>query len=126
MMYATLLEVVDVASDLRTRRALRDTAVLETAEATDKAMARMHKRRVKLLAAGKNVQLVRTAVAWDDPRRTTPRRQRRAFQQAIYSMMKRVRQPESAKERADEYVDRVFADKERRARSGLVVPGGRR
>ena len=126
MMYATLLETYHAASDLRTRRTLLDVKVLETCEATDKAMARMHKARVEAVAEGRVVQLVRTALAWADPRRTNPRRQRRAFQKIMRALMKRVSQPSREDlDQANNEVVSVFDAKEKRTRSGLVVPGGR-
>ncbi len=130
-MYATLIETYHAASDIGTRAALRDTRVLETAEATGKAVERMHKKRLRALAEGRDVRLVRTAVEWGDPRRENPRARRRAFQQAMRRITRRVRMP-SAKEQAkvDSAVDKVFAEKgkpnARRRKSRLVLPSGHR
>ena len=126
-MYVTLLETYAAASDLKTRRTLRDVKVLETCEATDKAIARMHKECAKAIAEGRDVQLVRTALAWADPRRTTTRRQRRAFQKVLRALMKRVPRPSREDlDQVDTEVATVFDAKEKRTRSGLVVPDGSR
>ena len=129
-MYVSLVEYSHVASDLNTRAALRDMIVLETAEATDKSVKRMHGRRLKALAEGRDVQLVRTAAAWEDPRRENPRRRRRAFDRAMRRVMRRVAVPQAKRQaRVDAEVDKEFAQRERqggrRRASGLVVPNAR-
>ena len=131
MMYATLIETYHAASDVKTRAKLCDLKVLETAEATDKAVKRMRKARLEATAEGRDVRLVRTAVAWDDPRRENPRARRRVFQHAMRRLVRRVKMP-SAEEQAkvDAEIDKAFTKKEKpgekRTKSGLVLPGGRK
>ncbi len=100
------------------------TRVLEQEEATDKVVARFHKKRIKLLAKGKDVQVLRTAVRWDDLRREQPRRRRRVMQKAMRSVMKKVKMPKPDEQQAqvDREVDKVFEKKTKRRKSGLVVP----
>ncbi|KKK96952.1 hypothetical protein LCGC14_2657670, partial [marine sediment metagenome] len=65
MMYINLIETYEEAGDIKTKRMYKATRVLEQEEATDEAAARFHEKRIKLLAEGKDVQIVRTAVLWD-------------------------------------------------------------
>ncbi len=126
-MYVSLVEILHTASDLKTRKRLLDTVLMESVEETPRAAARMHKRRAEALAEGREVRFVRTAVRWDDPRRENPRRKRRAFQRIMRRLMRRVRKP-SAKRQAevDAEVDKMFTESgrpaERRTKSGLVIP----
>ncbi len=130
MMYINLVETYDAASDLNTKRTYKATKVLEQEEATDKAVARLHKKRIELLAEGKDVQVMRTAVLWDDPRREQPRRRRRAMQKVLRSILKKVEAPKLDKQQAqaDREVDKVFEQKgtAKRRKSGLVLPEGHR
>lgn len=129
-MYVNLVETYEEAGDIKTKRMYKATRVLEQEEATDKAVARFHKKRIKLLAKGKDVQVLRTAVRWDDPRREQPRRRRRVMQKAMRSIMKTVKvpKPDERQVQVDEHVDKIFAQKDtvKRRRSGLVVPEGHR
>ena len=123
-MYVNLLETYEEAGDIKTKRMYKATRVLEQEEATDKAVARFHKKRIKLLAKGKDVQVMRTAVRWDDPRREQPRRRRRVMQKTMRSIMKTVRVPKPDEQQAqvDREVDRIFEHKAKRRQSGLLVP----
>ncbi|KKK65149.1 hypothetical protein LCGC14_2977080, partial [marine sediment metagenome] len=47
MMYVNLLETYEEAGDIKTKRMYKATRVLEQEEATDKAVARFHKKRIK-------------------------------------------------------------------------------
>ncbi len=129
-MYVNLLETYEEAGDIKTKRMYKATRVLEQEEATDKAVARFHKKRIKLLAKGKDVQVMRTAVRWDDPRREQPRRRRRVVQKAMRSIMKTVKVPKLDERQAqvDREVDRIFEQKgtTKRRKSGLVLPEGHR
>ena len=129
-MYVNLVETYEEAGDLKTKRMYKATRILEQEEATDKAVARFHKKRIKLLAKGKDVQVLRTAVRWDDPRREQPRRRRRVMQKAMRSIMKTVKVPKVDEQQAqvDREVDKIFAqkDKVKRRKSGLVLPEGHR
>ncbi len=128
MMYVNLVETYEEAGDIKTKRMYKATRVLEQEEATDKAVARFHKKRIKLLAKGKDVQVLRTAVRWDDPRREQPRRRRRVMEKAMRSIMKTVEVPKVGEQEAqvDREVDKVFKQKSKRRKSGLVVPEGHR
>ena len=129
-MYVNLLETYEEAGDIKTKRMYKATRVLEQEEATDKAVARFHKKRIKLLAKGKDVQVMRTAVRWDDPRREQPRRRRRVMQKAMRSIMKTVKvpKPDERQAQVDREVDRIFEQKgtTKRRKSGLVLPEGHR
>ena len=129
-MYINLVETYEEAGDIKSKRIYKATRVLEQEEATDKAVARFHKKRIKMLAKGKDVQVLRTAVRWDDPRREQPRRRRRVMDRAMRSIMKKVKmpKPDEKQSQVDWEVDKVFAQKEqnKRRRSGLVVPEGHR
>ena len=127
-MYVNLVETYEEAGDLKTKRMYKATRILEQEEATDKAVARFHKKRIKLLAKGKDVQVLRTAVRWDDPRREQPRRRRRVMAKAMRSIMKKVEMPKVDEQQAqvDEHVDKIFKQKAKRRKSGLVVPEGHR
>ena len=128
MTYVNLIETYDEAGDIKTKKMYKGTRVLEQEEATDKAVARFHEKRIKLLAEGKDVQVVRTPVWWDDPRREQPRRRRRMVQKVLRSIMKKVPQPDERQAQADREVDKVFEQKGkgRRRKSGLVLPEGHR
>ena len=128
MMYVNLVETLEVAGDIKTKRVYKETRVLEQEEATDKAVARFHKKRIKMFAKGKDVQVLRTAVRWDDPRREQPRRRRRVMAKAMRSIMKKVEMPKVDEQQAqvDEHVDKIFKQKAKRRKSGLVVPEGHR
>ncbi len=127
-MYINLIETYEEAGDIKTKRMYKATRVLEQEEATDKAVARLHKKRIKLLAEGKDVQVVRTAILWDDPRREQPRRRRRAMQKVLRAIMKKVPEPNERQAQADREVDKVFEQKgqTKRRKSGLVLPEGHR
>ncbi len=130
MTYINLIETYEEAGDIKTKRMYKATRVLEQEEATDKAVARLHEKRTKLLAEGKDVQVVRTAVLWDDPRREQPRRRRRVMQKVMRSIMKRVEvpKPDERQAQVDREVDKVFEQKgtAKRRKSGLVLPEGHR
>ncbi len=128
MTYINLIETYEEAGDIKTKRMYKTTRVLEQEEATDEAVARLHEKRIKLLAEGKDVQVVRTAVLWDDPRREQPRRRRRVMQKVLRSIMKKVPQPDERQVQADREVDKVFEQKgtTKRRKSGLVLPEGHR
>ena len=130
MMFVNLVETYEEAGDIKSKRIYKATRVLEQEEATDKVVARFHKKRIKMLAKGKDVQVLRTAVRWGDPRREQPRRRRRVIQRAMRSIMKKVKMPEPDERQAqvDEHVDKIFAqkDKAKRRKSGLIVPEGHR
>ncbi len=127
-MFINLIETYEEAGDIKTKRMYKSTRVLEQEEATDKAAARLHKKRIELLAKGKDVQVVRTAVLWDDPRREQPRRRRRIMQKVMRSILKKVEAPklDEQQAQADREVDKVFEQKGRtkRRKSGLVLPEG--
>ncbi|KKM18974.1 hypothetical protein LCGC14_1660310 [marine sediment metagenome] len=130
ILYVSLIEIYNVASDLKTKKAISDHKVLETAEVTDKVVARMHEKRVKAVAEGRDVKVIRTAVAWDDARRENPRKKRRAFQKIMRKVMKHVKTPDSQQQaQVDDEVDKLFTQRERkpeaRTKSGLVITGGR-
>ena len=127
IMYVSLIEIYSTASDLKTKKTLRDHKVLETAEATDKVVARMHEKRVKAIAEGRDVKVIRTAVAWDDARQENPRKKRRDFQKIMRKVMKNVKTPDSQQQdHVDDEVDKLFAQRERkpeaRTKSGLLIP----
>ncbi len=128
MMFINLIETYEEAGDIKTKRMYKATRVLEQEEVTDKAVARFHKKRIELLAEGKDVQVVRTAVLWDDPRREQPRRRRRVMQKVMRSIMKKVPQPDEQQAQVDREVDKVFEQKgtTKRRKSGLVLPEGHR
>ncbi len=128
MTYINLIETYDEAGDIKTKRMYKATRVLEQEKATDEAVTRFHEKRIKLLAEGKDVQVVRTPVWWDDPRREQPRRRRRAMQKVMRSIMKKVEAPQLDEQQAqaDREVDKVFEQKgtAKRRKSGLVLPEG--
>ena len=128
MTYINLIETYEEAGDIKTKRMYKATRVLEQEEATDKTAARFHEKRIKLLAEGKDVQVVRTAVLWDDPRREQPRRRRRAMQKVLRAIMKKVPEPDERQTQADREVDKVFEQKgtAKRRKSGPVLPKGHR
>jgi len=123
-MYVNLVETYEEAGDIKTKKVYKATRVLEQEEATDKAVVRFHKKRIKLLAKGKDVQVIRTAVRWDDPRREVPRTRRRVMQKVMRKVMKTVKVPKVEQQtQVDREVDKVFERKEaKRLKSGLVVP----
>ena len=129
-MYVNLVETYEEAGDIKTKRMYKTTRVLEQEEATDKAVARFHKKRIKLLAKGKDVQVIRTAVQGDAPRREQPRRRLRAMQKVMRSIMKTVKMPKPDERQAqvDREVDKVFEQKgtAKRRKSGPVLPKGHR
>ncbi len=125
-MFINLIETYEEAGDIKTKRMYKATRVLEQEEATDKAVARFHEKRIELLAEGKDVQVVRTAVLWDDPRREQPRRRRRVMQKVMRSIMKKAPKLDEQQAQADREVDKVFEQKgkAKRRKSGLVLPEG--
>jgi len=130
MTYINLIETYEEAGDIKTKKMYKATRVLEQEEATDKAVARFHEKRIKLLAEGKDVQVVRTPVWWDDSRREQPRRRRRVMQKIMRKIMKTVEspKPDERQAQADREVDKVFEQKgtTKRRKSGLVLPEGHR
>ena len=126
-MYVNLIETYEEAGDIKTKKVYKTVKVLEQEEATDKAVARFHKKRLKLLAKGRDVQVIRTAVRWDDPRHEQPRTRRRAMQKIMRKVMKTVKIPKVEQQaQVDREVDKVFEQKAKRRQSGLVVPEGHR
>ncbi|KKL95309.1 hypothetical protein LCGC14_1855970 [marine sediment metagenome] len=127
-MYVNLVETYEEAADIKTKKVYKVTKVLEQEEATDKTIARLHKKRLKLLTKGKDVQVIRTAVRWDDPRREVSRTRRRAMQGIMRKIMKNVQIPRADEQQVqvDREVDKVFEQKAKRRKSGLVVPEGHR
>ena len=122
-MYINLIETYDEAADIKTKKMYKATRVLEQEEATDKAVARFYKKRLKLLAKGKDVQIIRTAVRWDDPRREIPRSRRRVMQKVMRKIMKNVKVPKVDRQaQVDQEVDKVFEKKTKLQKSGLVLP----
>ncbi|KKK66599.1 hypothetical protein LCGC14_2962510, partial [marine sediment metagenome] len=70
------------------------------------------------------VQVIRTAVRWDDPRREVPRTRRRTMQKVMRRVMKTVKisKVDERQAQVDREVDKVFEQKAKHRRSGLVVP----
>ena len=128
MTYVNLVETYEEAADIKTKKVYKAVKVLEQEEATDKAVARFHKKRLKLLAKGRDVQVIRTAVQWDDPRREVPRTRRRMMKKVMGQIMKTVQVPRVDQQQAqvDREVDKVFEQKTKRRKLGLVVPEGHR
>ena len=122
-MYINLIETYEEAADIKTKKVYQITKVLEQEEATDEAAVRFHKKRIKLLAKGKDVQVIRTAVQWDDPRREVSRTRRRVMQKTMRKIMKTVKIPKVEQQaQVDREVNKVFEQKAKRRKSGLVVP----
>lgn len=123
-MYVNLVETYEEAADIKSKKVYKAIKVLEQEEVTDKAVARFHKKRIKLQAKGKDVQVIRTAVRWDDPRREVPRSRRRVMKKVMRKIMKTVKIPkvDEQQARVDQEVDKVFKQKAKRRKSGLVVP----
>ncbi len=92
-MYINLIETYEEAADIKTKKVYQITKVLEQEEATDEAAVRLHKKRVELLAEGRDVQVIRTAVQWDDPRREVSRTRRRVMQKTMRKIMRGVKVP---------------------------------
>lgn len=126
-MYINLIETYEEAADIKTKKVYQITKVLEQEEATDEAAVRLHKKRVELLAEGRDVQVIRTAVQWDDPRREVSRTRRRVMQKTMRKIMRGVKVPKVEQQaQVNQEVDKVFKQKVKRRKSGLVIPEGHR
>lgn len=131
--FVNLVETLHAASDSATRKTVSDIAFLETLSDTPKNRERLHAKRVKALAEGRIVMVLRTTLHHDDARFGKNRARRRWEGNAIRRLLKRMPQVTLKQQReVDEEVDKAFEDRktgERRTKSGIILPkqrGGRR
>lgn len=132
--FVNLVETLHVASDLATRERVSDTTFLETLKDTPKNREKLHAKRLKALAEGRVVMVLRTMLRHDDARFGKNRARRRWEKDATRRLLRRLRKRVTPKQQreVDKEIDKMFEDRdtgERRTKSGIILPkreGGRR
>ena len=132
-MFVNLVETLQVASDLTTKKPLMDILWLRTPKDTPKNRERLHAERLKALNEGRIVMVLRTTLRYDDARFGKNRARRRWEANATRRLLRRLsKAAPRQQQKVDEEVNKMFEDREtgeRRTKSGVILPrsaGGRR
>ena len=126
-MFVSLVETLQVASDLTTKKPVSDIVWLETLKDTPKNCKKLHAKRVKALAKGRVVMLIRTILRHDDARFGKNRARRRWEADATRRLLRRLSKTTTFKQqkKVDEEVNKMFEDRETgevRTKAGVILP----
>ena len=124
--FVNLVETLHVASDLVTKKPVSDIIWLETLRDTLKNREKLHAKRLKALAEGRVIMLIRTVLRHDDARFGKNRARRRWEADATRRLLRRLSKKAMFKQqKVDEEVNKMFEDRETgelRTKSGVILP----